>query len=67
MTMNKEYFYINKLGINKRLVIGEKKSNGKYSCTLWTTYGGEYCGSGEMTAKEINELLSHYGLRFEGE
>ena len=67
MEIMKEYFYINKLGINKRLVIGKKDSDGKYPCTLWTTYTGEYCVSGKITAKEIDELLSHYGLRFEGE
>lgn len=67
MEIMKEYFYINKLGINKRLVIGKKDSDGKYSCTLWTTYTDEYCGSGKRTAKEIDKFLSHYGLRFEGE
>ena len=67
MEIIKEYFYINKLGINKRLVIGKKDGDGKYPCTLLTTYTGEYCGSGKITAKEIDELLSHYGLRFEEE
>lgn len=63
----KEYFYINKLGINKKLIVGKKNEDGKYPCTLWTTYSGEYCGSNNLTAEEINELLSHYGLRFEEE
>lgn len=67
MEIMKEYFYINKLGINKKLVIGKKDSDGKYPCTLWTTYTGEYCGSGKKTTKEINEFLSHYGLCFDGE
>lgn len=63
----KEYYYVNRRGINKTLIIEEKNNEGKYPCTLWTTYTGQLCGSGDKTAKEINEFLSHYGLRFEGE
>ena len=59
----KNYDYINTLGYRKRLTVDTNKlPNGKYSCTLWSRDTGDFCGSGELTYKEIDELLKHYGL-----
>lgn len=64
----KEYNYTNMLGYHKKLVVSDAPNKeGKYSCTLWSNTTGDYCGSGEMTAEELDELLSHYGLHFEGD
>lgn len=63
--MNREFRYINTLGLHKLLVVEEKPdAERKYACTLWCDDNGEYCGSGNLTASELDYLLSHYGLHF---
>ena len=56
-----EFDYVNDLGFHKRLVV-DIKENDKYPVTLWDMEHGEYCGSGNMTAQELNEFLAHYGI-----
>ena len=63
--MIKHFDYTNKLGKAKRLDVNmEKRENGKYLTVLWEMTHGEFCGDAEMTAEEINDLLSNYGLSF---
>ncbi len=58
----REFNYVNDLGFHKRIVVGIKK-NSKYPITLWDMEHGEYCGSGNVTAQELNEFLEHYGIK----
>ena len=60
----KEYRYTNTMGYHKALIVQFPiKENGKYFCTLWSRDTGDLCGSGELTKKEIDEMLRHYGLK----
>ena len=58
----KEYNYINDIGEPKRLVVYEIK-NGKYPVVLWSMRTGDWCGSREMTEKELTEYLKHYNIK----
>lgn len=59
----KRYHYTNDFGFLKRLnVYVSEEKNGKYPVTVWEMAHGEFCGSGEMTRKEINDYLAHYGV-----
>lgn len=61
--MKDTYFYTNKLGYHKQLVIHKPDENcRKYFCTLWCTDNGDFCGWAEMTKKELTDYLAQYGL-----
>lgn len=55
----KEYNYRNDFGYYKKLIVYPKK-NDKYPVSIWSNDTGDYCGSGEMTEKQLNEFLHHY-------
>lgn len=57
----KEFFYTNDVGVRKRLVVNSVSDDGMCSVTLWSADHGEYCGSGRMTVRELDNFLAHYG------
>ena len=59
----KTFTYTNNLGLRKQLVVDMEINNeGKYSVNLFGPHG-DWCGSGEMTEKELNDYLAHYGIK----
>lgn len=62
----KSFDYINDLGCPKRLQVWATPEPDKFNVILWNMANGEFCGSAEMNAKEINDFLSNYGFTFKG-
>lgn len=57
-----KFYYKNDLGIRKLLLVGEQNKDGKYPTELREMEHGEWCGSGALTQKELDDWLAHYGL-----
>ena len=61
--MKDRYSYTNELGYHKLLIVRESvKDCNKYFCALWCVDNGDFCGSAEMTKKELTDYLAHFGL-----
>lgn len=63
--MTKTYNYTNDLGYHKTLAVEFPPIEGKYACSLWCADTGDYCGGGNATAEQIEQILNHYGLHFD--
>lgn len=60
--MQSTYTYTNDIGERKMLCVDEQDKSGKYHITLWSLRTGDFCGTGDLTRTEIEELLGHYGV-----
>ena len=68
----KTFNYVNDLGYNKIIYIDENKDDfGKYHSEIWTGQTdkmettGMFCGSGHLTAEELNKFLKRYGIDYQ--
>lgn len=68
----KSFSYVNSLGYNKVIRVDENKNEkGEYYAEIWSGQNnqmettGMFCGSGHLTAKELNEFLRNYGIEYQ--
>lgn len=60
--LSKEYHYTNDMGYHKILHV-EETDNNTYSCQIWSRDTGDFCGSGTLSKQELQDFLTHYGIR----
>jgi len=64
--LNSIYYYTNKLGRTKKLLVYNTDVNaeGKVYNAIYDEVTGEYCGGGYNSHEELAEFLAGYGIEY---